>query len=52
MANDERGGPKGSNKGKSKAELDAIEKAIREGKTKHQAQNEALKGKFKPVKKG
>ncbi len=50
MANDERGGPAGTNKGKSKAELDAIERAIKEGKTKHQAQNEVLK--IKPVKKG
>lgn len=51
MANDLRGGPSGTNKGKSKAELDAIEKAIKEGKTKHQAQAEALAGKIKPIKK-
>ena len=51
MANDERGGPAGTNKGKSKPELDAIEKAIKSGKTKHQAQAEALASKIKPVKK-
>lgn len=49
MANDERGGPAGTNKGKSKSELDAIERLIKAGKTKHEAMAEALK--IKPVKK-
>lgn len=47
--NDERGGPAGTNKGNSKKELDAIEKLIKAGKTKHEAQAEALK--IKPIKK-